>query len=79
MSIHLHTDYYQDFLEKWLCFSCDRQFILGEELAKGRNIRCPYCGGHEVISDALVVDEEILFAMGCGGIYFEKEAPNERC
>lgn len=71
MSRHIHTNYYQDNLDKRVCPACHKQFIVGEVLAQGCNILCPYCGSNDVLEYALVDSEDALEALGCGGIYFE--------
>ena len=34
MSLHIHTDYYQDELEVRYCTACMKSFIVGKEIAK---------------------------------------------
>lgn len=72
MSIRIHSDYYQDNLEKRHCNNCIKTFIVGEELSKTVPvIRCPYCSSEN--NEAVTwSNEEILDDLGCLGIYFHK-------
>lgn len=73
MSKHIHTDYYQDALEKRYCYGCLKQFIVGEEIAAYVcKILCPYCGSPKNEAVAWVDDDDTLDALGCGGLYFHK-------
>lgn len=66
--------YYIDNHKKYQCISCEKQFIVGEELLKGREPKCPYCGSShtELISrtedDQL---EELSSDLGCLAIYVQ--------
>ncbi len=73
MSIHINTNYYQDELEKRFCHSCKLEFIVGRELAEGKDIACPYCGMKD--NEAIVWMDDVvgLGELGCIGIYFRKK------
>lgn len=69
-----HTNFYQDNLEKNNCLDCNKSFIVGEYLAKGININCPYCKSENIEADAYTDREKLeSMDMGCLGIYFYKE------
>lgn len=75
MAKNIHTNYYEDNLERRHCYNCFKDFIVGEELATTVNeIYCPYCGQTEN-SWSSRTDEDNLEEMqlGCLGIYFHKE------
>ncbi len=66
--------YYIDNHKKYQCISCEKEFIVGEELLKGREPKCPYCGSShtELISwtedDQL---EELSSDLGCLAIHVQ--------
>jgi len=72
VSIHIHSDYYIDTLEKRYCLNCQKAFIVGEELSKTVNpVRCSYC-----ISDSTEVtaycNKDFVYEFGCMALYFHK-------
>lgn len=74
MAIHIHTNYYQDNLEKINCFDCDRSFIVGEDLSRDIDISCPYCKSENVQIEAYTDEERLQdMQMGCLGIYYYEE------
>ena len=73
MSLHIHSDYYQDELEIRYCISCMKTFIVGKELTQTADIYCPYCSSKKSEAVAWLDDEASLQELGCAGIYFFKE------
>lgn len=74
MSINIHSNYYQDNLEKIDCLDCDRSFIVGEYLSEGIDISFPYCKSVNVQIEAYSDEEKLEnMQMGCLGIYYYEE------
>ena len=76
MSVHIHTDYHLDILEKRYCKSCQKAFIVGEELrASVVMVFCPYCLSSNNTVEASC-DEDLLAELGCLAICFNKTGNN---
>ena len=66
-----NSNYYLDELVKYLCWGCEREFIISEYQAKqvGTNhIGCPYCHSDNIMAYVWMIDQEQLEELGCMGI-----------
>lgn len=63
---------------KYECEDCGKAFIVGEELAKGCTITCPYCKSEEVECLSCMDEQcvEDIGGLSCTGIYI-KCGPDE--
>ena len=71
MSKHIHSNYFEDKYVKYECESCIRTFIVGEDLSRGMNLSCPYCGSKGLAETAASSDDSAE-DMGCLGIYYHR-------
>lgn len=69
--------FYQDNLVKYECFSCEKTFIVGEEMSKScasGKLVCPYCGQASVSWCSNTLDEQLEeMNLGCMGLYLSIE------
>lgn len=65
MAIDYGNGYRECNLEKYKCFDCGNQFILGTEMLNGKKPLCPYCGSW--LSEKIVwTDNEKLEELDLG-------------
>ncbi len=67
----MNPHYYLDELVKYLCWDCEREFVLSECQAKQvreENIKCPYCQSDDIEAHVRVVDQDQLEELGCIGM-----------
>jgi len=69
MGRRIHSSYYEDTYIKHECQSCKRCFIVGEKLAEGLRLFCPYCRLPEIMMVAASA-EDSMEDMGCLGLYY---------
>ncbi|SHH58188.1 hypothetical protein [Sporanaerobacter acetigenes] len=64
------SSYVLDNLEKYHCFTCDKEFILSEYQRENatEEIICPYCHSKNVEDYVFMDDEDGLNDLGCMGI-----------
>lgn len=74
MAREIRYGYYEDNYVKYDCDTCKKSFIVGETLAEGINLACPYCRSDNVepISMADEGNTEDM-DMGCLGITFHRD------
>ena len=66
--------YYIDNHEKYECMSCEKEFIVGEELLNGNKPKCPYCGSSHTELQSWTEDdqlEELSSDLGCLAIHVQ--------
>lgn len=71
--------YYIDNHKKYNCMSCEKEFIVGEELLNGKEPKCPYCGSSSTDLHAWTEDDDLEALssdMGCIAICLQKEESN---
>jgi DNA-directed RNA polymerase subunit RPC12/RpoP len=72
--------HYIDNHRKYGCRSCEKQFIVGEEMLNGKEPKCPYCGSSHTELHSWTEDNELeglSSDMGCLAICIEKDG--EEC
>lgn len=72
LKFHIHTNYFQDNLGKFMCLNCNEEVILSLYKASISNPVCPYCSGE---LDLMVYcdDNEQIEELGCLGIYHHED------
>lgn len=68
--------YYIDNHKKYSCMSCEKEFIVGEELLNGKEPKCPYCGSPHTDLQSWTEDDDLEALssdMGCIAIRLQKE------
>ena len=61
-----HNGYKDCNLEKYKCFSCNNEFIVGTEMLNGNKPSCPYCKYGQTEKIVWTTDTELEeFNLGC--------------
>lgn len=66
-----NPNYYLDELVKYLCWGCERRFIVSDYQVKqlgAEAIRCPYCQSDDIEAYVWMNDQDQLEELGCIGI-----------
>lgn len=77
MAIDYGGGYQECNLEKYECWSCNNQFIVGTEMLNGKNPCCPYCKSESVEKTVWTEDDNLRdLDLGCLSLMKETTLDN---